>query len=295
MKKLFKKLMISLFAVIMLLGFSNAALAGYDHYVINIYEDTGYRSTAGGYPTVTDTVRYVVFNGGTFTLATIYSDSGTNARSNPVEATTYATQDKIDFYIDDSVTTVDIQVMDLDGYAVFLRNATTSTRTCIIDKKPGLHVGVADWYVTLASQSALTGAATDFWTFESDIMLIPRYATEVITASSVSGIQLQGNLNGTAGGLFVYHPVDGAKVLSWVSTLYTTTDSPTLGSLFLGQACTADMHSYDSPGTAFWPATGSTMTFSAASCPEEGDEGSTVTEDLAHGWGFYHFWFYKMR
>ena len=67
---------------------------------------------------------------------------------------------------DDSVTTVDIQLMDLNGYALFLRNATTSTRTAIIDKRPGLHVGVADWAVTTLSQSALSGCATDFWTFE---------------------------------------------------------------------------------------------------------------------------------
>lgn len=295
MKKLFTKALIGLFAFGMLFGFTTAALAGYDHYQIYLYEDRGFRSTAGGHPQITDTVRYIVFNGGTFDLATIYSDSGVSARSNPVEATTFATQDRIDFYIDDTVTSVDIQVMDLDGYSTFIREATTSTRTVIIDKSPGLHMGTADWQVTLASQNGLTGAATDYWTFDSDIVLLPMFCTEVITASSVSDIQLFGQLNGTAGGLFSYHPVDGAKVITWVSKMYSVTDSPTLGSVFQTEGSTADVRTYNDLGMGYWPATGSTMTFSGASLPEEGDEGSTVTEDLAHGWGFYHFWFMQMR
>ena len=296
MKTIFKRLWLAVFIIAALFMFTSPALAGYDHYVINLYANKGFSTAAGGYSDITSGVRYIVFNGGGAKgIATIYSDAAGTAKSNPVEATTFEVLDRIDFYIADTVTTVDIAVMSLDGFATWLTGATTSTRTAIIDERPGiLHASFADWQVTVCSQSALTGDATDYWTFPTDTLLLPWGGTEVITASSVSDVQLFGSLNGTAGALFNYHPTDGAKVFTFVSTLAGTSQSDTLGSVFLSAvACIADTGTYPALGSGYKVSLG-TMGFTAASLPEEGDY-TTVAEDLAWGWGFYHFWFINLQ
>lgn len=296
MNKLFKSLM-ALLVIAMMFVFTVPAFAAYDHYMINVYKDTGFSTAAGGYTQITSGVRYIVFNGGgAKTLSTIYSDSAGTAKSNPVEATTFEVLDRIDFYITSTTTTVDIAIMTLDGFATWLTGATTSTRTAIIDERPGMmHASFADWAVTLASQDGLTGGATDYWTFPTDTLLLPWVGTEVISVSSVCDIQLFGSLDGTAGALFNYHPVDGAKAYTFVSTLAGTSNSDTVGSVFLmSAACIADQQTYVVP-TAGYLVTGSTMGFTAASLPEEGAANDSQTTDLEHGWGFFHFWFIKLR
>jgi len=297
MKTIFKRLWLAVFIVAALFMFTSPALAGYDHYVINLYADTGFSTAAGGYSSITSGVRYIVFDGGgAKSISTIYTDSAGTAKSNPVEATTFEVLDRIDFYIADTTTTVDIAVMSLDGFATWLTGATTSTRTAIIDKRPGmLHASFADWQVTVASQSGLTGDATDFWTFPTDTLLLPWGGTECITASSESiDFQLFGSLNGTAGALFNYHPVDAAKVFTFVSTLAGTSNSDTIGSVFLASAaCIADQQTYV-VSTAGYKVSLGTMGFTGACLPETGPY-VTLTDDLAWGWGFYHFWFIPLQ
>ena len=297
MNKFFKSLMVLLVCA-MLFVFTVPAQAAYDHYQINLYADTGYATAAGGYTPITSSVRYIVFNGGgAKTLSTLYSDSGATVKSNPVEATTFNVLDRIDFYIDNSVTTVDIAIMTLNGYATWLRGATTSTRTVIIDQKPGLHTSFADWSVTKASMNGLTGTATDYWTFESDMVLLPWSGVEVITATCASdGIQLFADLANTAGALYQYGIVDAAKTFSWVSQVYYfAAGSRQNGSVFVTSPCIADGGTYVDPGAGYMVGTGETMTFSGASMPETGAANDSITTDLENGWGFYHFWFMKLR
>lgn len=298
MNKFFKSLL-AVFIVAVMFVFTVPAQAGYDHYVINVYGDTGFATAAGGYTPITSGVRYVVFNGGgALTLSTIYSDNLGTAKSNPVEATTFNVLDRIDFYIDDSVTTVDIAIIDLTGYSLWLRGATTSTRTAIIDKKPGLHVAFIDWAATKASMDGLTGEQTDYITFESDIFLLPEFALEVITASCQSGApQLQAGLAGTDAAWMADTTVDGAKIVSFISKGFTAVgDSRNMGSsMATSVACAADGGTYVDYGTAYQAATGASLHFSAASTIETGAANTSVTTDLENGWGFFHFWFYKIR
>ena len=294
-KNFFRKLM-ALAAVFAFILVAAPAFAAYSHYQIYVYQDTGFATAAGGYTQLTSDVRYIVFDGATKTKSTIYSDSAGSARTNPVEATTFAADDKIDFYIDSTTTSVDIAIMHLNGYALWLTGVTTSTRTAILDERPGiLHHGFADWDATLASQNGLTGGATDYWTFESDILMMPWVATEVITATSVSDMQLFGQLAGTAGALFNYHPTDGAKVVTFTSTYYGVTDSQTIGSVFATEPCSADVRTYSDPGKAYLISTGQTMTFSGASLLEEGAVTEDAGADSTVGWGFFHFWFVRLR
>lgn len=296
---MFKKLATLIMALLVALFFAVPAFAAYDHYQIYVYKDTGFTTAAGGAPQLITGVRYIVFDGGgAKTLSTIYKDGAGTARTNPVEATTFAVDGRIDFYIDSTVTTVDIAIMDLTGYSLWLRGCTTSTRTAIIDQRPGLHVSFADWSATKASMIGLTGAATDVWTFESDIVLLPQYGIEVITASCACDMpRLLGDLASTAGALFTGTAIDAAKTFSYISTGYTAVgDSRNVGSFFATSvACTADGASYVEPGTGYLVTTGQTMSFSGESLVETGAANSTITTDLENGWGFYHFWFIKLR
>ena len=275
------------------------AFAGYDHYVINVYADTGFATASGGYTPITSGIRYAVFNGGGgLTLSTLYSDNAGTAKTNPVEAATFGVLDRIDFYIDDSVTSVDIAIMDLTGYSLWLRGATTSTRTAIIDKKPGLHVAFIDWQATKASMVGLTGEQTDYVTFESDVFLLPEFALETITASCQSSCPaILAGLAGTAGAWMADTYVDGAKIVSFVSKGFTAVgDSRNMGSsMATSVACTADGASYVDAGTAYQAATGASLMFSTSSLMETGAANTSITTDLENGWGFFHFWFYKLR
>jgi hypothetical protein len=296
MRTLFKKFTLWAAILAVLFVFAGPANATNDHYQINLYADTGYATAAGGYTPITSGVRYYVFNGGgAKTLATLYTAAGA-AKTNPVEATTFEVLDRIDFYIDNSVTSVDIAVMCLNGYSTWLRGATTSTRTVIIDQKPGLHTAFADWSVTKASMNGLTGTATDYWTFESDTVLLPWFGIEVHTATCASDdIQLFGDLSGTAGALFNYINPDAAKTFTWVSQVWLqAAGSRTTGSVFVTTACVVDAGDVD-PGGGYLVATGETMTFSGASLPLTGAANDSITTDLENGWGFYHFWFLKLR
>ena len=299
MRTLFKKFTLWAAILAVLFVFAGPANATNDHYQINLYADTGYATAAGGYTPITSGVRYIVFNGGgAKTLSTLYTDAVSTVKSNPVETTTFEVLDRIDFWIDNSVTSVDIAIMTLNGYATWLRGATTSTRTVIIDQKPGLHVSFADWSATKACMGGLTGAPTDFWTFESDTFLLPFFAVEIHTASCASGApQMNGDLAGTAGALFRDFVIDTAKTVSWVSKGYTAVgDSRTLGSVFVtSAACTVDTAGFSDVGSGYLVATGETMGFSVASIMETGAANESVTTDLENGWGFYHFWFIKMR
>ena len=299
MKKLWKKMLVATLLIASLFVFTAPALAAYDHYVIYVYKDTGYATAAGGYTQLTSGVRYIVFDGGGgLSLSSIYSDSAASVKSNPVEATTFGVLDRIDFYIADTTTSVDIAIMDLTGYSLWLRGATTSTRTAIIDERPGLHASFADWAATKASMIGLTGAATDVWTFESDVVLLPMYGIEVITASCACDMPvLLGNLANTAGALFGATAIDAAKTFSWISTGYTAVgDSTNIGSVFATSiACAADGGTYERGTTAYLLTTGQTMDFSGASLVETGAANTSITTDLENGWGFYHFWFIKLR
>lgn len=144
MKKLFKILMV----MALVIGVSAPlAFAGYYHYEIQVYSDKNNSQTKVN-PTLEITgITYKVLTVDSDTAATIYSDKVGTSKTNPVTTTVFAADDKIDFYVSDSVSSVDIIIVDTDGgYTLFLEGATHNTRTAIIDERPNIQHHGCIWF-----------------------------------------------------------------------------------------------------------------------------------------------------
>jgi len=166
------------------------------HYEISIYSDTGFSTAAGGYTSLVSGVTYKVLADDTNTAATIYSDEGITAKTNPITTTVFAVDDKIDFYYD--VATADIIIVDTaGGYTTYLDDATPYTRTSIIDEKPGiLHHGCIWWAGTTTVDGTSTDTGIDF-----DIgTLIHNVMVELINPASTSQLLCVGIETGDTSG-----------------------------------------------------------------------------------------------
>ena len=161
MRKFFKG-MILILAVMVGLGLFVPKAFALNAFQINVYENIGWSSTAGGYPALTDDVQYIVFDAGSTTLETIYSDTASTAKGNPVMEDVFDDDAKIKFWTATADTTVDIIVTDnTTGSSIFLNGVTTSTRTAIIDNRPFVPHVCAFWY------SSSTDYQTDTDWYES--------------------------------------------------------------------------------------------------------------------------------
>jgi|GEM_PF-3142862 len=81
---------------------------------------------------------YAVCTVGTSTLATVYSDDAATAKTNPVDYTTFATDDCIRFYTADSVSTVDIHLWSRSGGTCSLYNTDNEPKSILLDNNPGI-------------------------------------------------------------------------------------------------------------------------------------------------------------
>jgi len=176
MKKLF--LIIAFFVGLIMVVPS--AFAGYYHYEINVYSDEGFSTAAGGYTSQTADITYQVLTAGSTTESTLYSDDAGTGMTNPVTTTIFNTPDKIDFYVADTIASVDIIIVDTDGgYTLFLDGATQYTRTAIIDETPNImHHGCIWWQMTTSSVEQDTGVDLEVGS------LVHNVIWEVITIAS---------------------------------------------------------------------------------------------------------------
>jgi len=135
---------------------------------IDVRKDTGVRTQSGGYTKLTgtaDSVKYVVFQPGSESLATIYSnDNGTTAMTNPVEWDVFDNDDQIKFYFRYSdYSTVDILVIDLlgGGFSQWIDGANANYQDVIIDERPGIMHHAMVWYSMYSSGQAAYANAYD--------------------------------------------------------------------------------------------------------------------------------------
>lgn len=285
-------LLSGILALAVLFTFTMPAMAGYDHYQIWVYKDVGYTTKAGGYgdPLITG-VQYKVLNGGTETASTLYSDNGITSKTNPVSATTFATDDKIDFYIDDTYTTVDIIVVDSNGCTLFMNGVTSSVHRAIINERPNEELHGFIWY-TAGADGVFATAETDT---EIDFPIgstINRVAVETVVAASGSDILLEVGLDSDQNALMDYELIDGADLLIHPSVIHGTADSHTLGD-HLNAAyddLASDDFVYVSTSELTLVVPSSTMLTAAASLSyrvNSVDENTTT----GVGAGYIHYWF----
>lgn len=295
-KKFYTWLATILIVAFMSLISAPAVMAGYDHYVINVYANEGTTNTAKAHTLRTTGITYYVLTAGSTTAATIYSDEGTTSKTNPVTTTVFATDDEIDFYIDDSTTSVDIVVVDTDGgFTLFLDGATTSTRTAIIDEEPNkMHHGMIWFFGTTSSTEVDTEVNFDLNTAISNVIL------EVITGGTTGCLidigQGTGGTNadvdGYIDGMSIsntgwFNPKQAANAimgLSSASNTYVVIDSP-LGALLGTQiAGTLDVD-------------GQRIMWDAIITSSDQDDLTYIfpTVGASTGYGWIHYFFVPMR
>jgi len=278
-----------------------AAMAGYDHYTITVKRDLGYATTAGGHTTITSGVQYLVFNGGGKTLSTIYSDAGITSRANPVNSETFAIDDKIDFYIDDSNTTVDIIVVDnAGGFTAFLDGVTTSVHNCIIDERYGvMHHGMY-WYTGdtgyTASEVSISSAGTrDTGIDFLGVSAVYDVAWEPLVASSTSGHYIEVGAGADDNGLLVTQLIDGVAFNT--PDRYSATNDSEMGYGDLLKENTAtDGFFYTSTSEFVISLREPYFTLSDTSLEYTiGSDDEHSSNDFDGVWGLIHYWFSRLR
>ena len=265
--------------------------AGYDHYTINVYKNLGYTTTAGGNTQITSGVQYLVLNGGTDTRSTIYSDAGSTAITNPVSTTVFDAATDIDFYIDDSVTTVDIIVVDTaGGFTLFLDGITSSVKNCLIDERPNMSHQGTFWYTTQDDATVTlpteTGIVMPVGFRMEDIVV------ETVRATVSSACNIRIGSGATYAGFLDWTLVDGADLWMRPNDYATTADSDTRGSLI--STIYADSLAYvymqTSEFTGAFAKPGYIATAASLNYAIDSADDNTL-----YGWGYVHFWFSVVR
>jgi len=316
MKKLLKKLFI-LSMVVALFGIftAPAAHAGYIHFTITVYKDTGYATSAGGYTQLTSGVQYIVLEDTADSLETIYSDTAGTAMTNPVTATVFNTTDDIDFYVSDAETAVDIIVVDNSGgYTAILDNCTTSTHTCIIDETPGVQHKNIIWYCMYSSGATPRANALD-GNIDTEVdlldgMIVHDVQIEVVQASAGSSIGLcvgggstgEGDIDGFVGPQDVDVGV-GRIVATKNRAIRTAVACPYYGAFFTHEV--GDNAAAFCDGTEdvsiYWEGPAFPYQVNGAHCLSYRISSSDSTANTAQwfsssvGWGFIHYWVSKLR
>jgi len=282
--------------MILTLFIASPSFAGYDHYVINVYSDQGSTTTAKAHTSEITGITYYVFDAGTTTASTIYSDAGTTSKTNPITTTVFDVDGKIDFYIADSSTSVDIVVVDTDGgFTTFLDGATTSIRTCTIDERPGvLHHGMVWFFGTTSSTEVDTGVVFKIPTLINNVIV------EVITGGTTGCLidigqgtgGTNADVNGYIDGQTIsntgwFNPREAANSLmglSSASDTYIIVDSP-LGALLGTQVA----------GTLF--VDGQRIMWDAIITSSGQDNLTYIfpTVGASTGYGFIHYFFMPLR
>ena len=232
-----KKFFIGLVSFMLLCGMifaSVPAFAGYDHYQITVYRDKGYSSKVGGWTSQATTgITYQVLTAASeLTGPTIYSDQGLTAKTNPITSTTFATDGKIDFYVADTVTSLDIIVTDeVGGFTLFMDGIDANVKNAIIDETPGIrHAGII-WYNASCTATDLKDDV-DLKGYDTGIdfpagFLIEDVFVRVVTASYASLAVMSVGLGAEMAGLIDLGPVDGQGM---IKPIYKS-DTSTIGSL----------------------------------------------------------------
>jgi|GEM_PF-1366086 len=323
MNRVFKFFSVMILALALVFG-PSVAQAGYDHYVIYVYKDTGFSTAAGGYTQLTSGVTYMVMDYSDNTVPTIYSDAGTTEIRNPVIATTYNILDRIDFYVDDTDGYQDIVVVDTSGgYTSLLDNATDNTRTCIIDERPGIMHQNTIWYCMHCSAfdfTSDTGLPTAHdGTVDTGVdllegMIVHDANIQMIQHSIGSNIGICVGAGSTAEADIdgFIEPVDvdfsGDRLFKPGSQLFSASVT---GSMFYGDflSCTdvADDNAAFADGTedasCYWSGPLQPYYVMADSClvyrVSSDDDTKTAVDsgtswfDTNSGWGFIHLWVTK--
>ena len=322
MSTMFKKIRFMLLALAVLFAFTAPQAFAYNHFVINVYKDTGFATAAGGYTAITSGVQYFVldYDADPIEGETIYSDTAATAMTNPVTSTVFEVSDKIDFYTADADDTVDILIVDNDGgFSLFLDNVTTSTRTAIINERPNeAHVGTI-WWTTVCSGETVTDNGTmatgvtlrDSTIIDDMIVEIIRASGSAITVSWSASSTLDtflaaGSLTGevvvdASGNQFGGH--DLALSLSSASLFYGTYFWPVAGTTTLSDCFGID---YASSCVYFqrFPA-GPGALIRGDQClgykvNSSNDETPTTqvwygSAGTAQGWGLFHYFFKTLK
>lgn len=161
-------LKIAILALVGLMLFVGPACAGYDHYTINVYKDTGYRSGSFGYPAITSGIQYFVFDKDPVTQApatpepkVIYNDRGMSEMRNPVWTDTFDAEGKINFWVDNTDGAVDITIVDnAGGYTLILDNVPPSCHSAIIDERRGMEHHGKIWF-TMGTSLIFSSVSTE--------------------------------------------------------------------------------------------------------------------------------------
>lgn len=183
----------------------------YQHYILTVKDQrTGEPITSGVY--------VFIYDAGTKTLSTCYSNSSGVALTNPVTRTTFATKGKIDFWT--AQTSVDIFIADDKGNTALVAGLTPTDHVLTLDRSGLDKCMVAPFVFNAGGTETDTGLDFPVGAYIHDFLV------EVVTvdATETLGIGLlSSETAGDADGIAVAVPLDNAGFIK----PYTITDGAT--------------------------------------------------------------------
>lgn len=197
-----------------------------------------------------------VYEPGTKTLATLYSNEAGVAKANPIPRATFTTQQKIEFYC--ALTSVDITVNDSEGNKAFRGSMAPTDHVIKLDKSGPFKQFIAPF--SFSSGGTETDTGLDFPLGAT----ITKAMVEVVTtdATETLGVGLlSSETAGDADGILALVPTDNAGFINpWSNTDTTTEDyvsAPYYGALMgKGSAGTSAANDFGSTGGAGHTVTG---------------------------------------
>jgi len=302
-------LKIAILALVGLMLFVGPACAGYDHYTINVYKDTGYRTGSFGYPQITSGIQYFVLDKDLATEApavpveaVIYNDRGMTEMRNPVFADTFDAEGKINFWVDDTDGAVDIMIVDnAGGYSLKLDNVTPSCHSAIIDERTGMQHHGKIWF-SLGTSLIFSGISTSADGHVTDTgietgvvfpvaTMIHAVDVEFIQAATDSADSI---LNiGLSSDLVALRQDQLSGGGGYFEAMWT--DVSTAGALFVAEACVQTGITGVQIASPYITVEALSLNFTVESGDGTQDGHGTLPTPFLAGWGFIHYFFTPLQ
>lgn len=197
---------------------------------------------------ITSGVYGFVYTAGSKTLATIYSNEGRGAKTNPITRTQFGTDQALTFFT--STSTVDIFVADDRGNVSFLPSVSNTEHVVELNRDGVDKCFVAPFLFNTGGTETDTGLdfPLDVWIYNAMVEVVTADATETVAVGLLSS-----ETAGDADGILVGIPLDNTGFIKPYTITDTTTEdyvtSPRFGALMgLGSAGTSAANDFGQAG-----------------------------------------------
>lgn len=195
---------------------------------------------------ITSGVLAMIYNAGTKTLSTLYSNDARTSLANPITRTQFAADDKVEFYT--AQTTVDIFIADDKGNVSFIPSVSPTEHTLHLNRDGVNKCLVIPFSPNTSETDTGIDLPLNVWVYDAMIEVVTVDATETMDLGLLS-TETAGDANGILTGV----PMDTAGFIKpWSVTDSTTEDyvsSPYWGALMgIGTAGTSAATDQGQPG-----------------------------------------------